>query len=114
VLKKENRLSTDFEFNVTRKHGSKISGYYCSVFYLEPNNYNGPIRVGVVVPKKISKIAVKRNRLKRVFLEVIRQKLGDLPENTWLVVHPKPNSLGESYEKISTDVNKVLSKVSLS
>lgn len=114
MLKKENRLSTDFEFNVTRKHGKKVSGDLCSAFFLQPNNYQGPARIGIVVPKKISKIAVKRNRLKRVFSEIIRRKTGELPENVWVVVHPKPASLKENYEKISTDVNKVLSKISLS
>ena len=114
MLKKENRLSTDFEFNVTRKHGTKINGDLCSVFYLEPKNYQGPVRIGIVVPKKISKIAVKRNRLKRVFSECVRKEIKHLPQNTWIVIHPKPASLEEKYEKISTDVNKVLSKVSFS
>ena len=114
MLKKENRLSTDFEFNVTRKHGTKINGDLCSLFYLEPKKYKGPVRIGIVVPKKISKIAVKRNRLKRVFSECVRQEIKSLPQNTWIVIHPKPKSLEEKYEKISTDVSKILSKVSLS
>ena len=114
MLKKENRLSTDFEFNVTRKHGTKINGDLCSLFYLEPKNYKGPVRIGIVVPKKISKIAVKRNRLKRVFSECVRKEIANLPQNTWVVIHPKPTSLEEKYEKISTDVSKILSKVSLS
>lgn len=114
MLKKENRLSTNFEFNVTRKHGKKVSGDYCSIFFLKPNNYQGTVKVGIVVPKKISKIAVKRNRLKRIFSEIIRKKIDSLPKNCWVVVHPKPSSLNQEYEKISTDVNKVLSKISIS
>jgi ribonuclease P protein component len=114
VLKKENRLSTDFEFNVTRKHGTKINGDLCSIFFIKPKNYQGPVKVGIVVPKKISKIAVKRNKLKRVFSECVRKEIDNLPQDTWVVIHPKPSSLGEKYEKISTDVNKVLSKVPIS
>ena len=114
MLKKENRLSTDFEFNVARKHGTKVSSILCNMFFLKPTNYQGPVKVGVVVSKKLSKLAVKRNRLKRLFMECIRKEIDNLPKDHWIVFHPNKESLSKTYEKISIDVNKVLSKISLS
>ena len=113
MLKKENRLSTNFEFNVTRKHGSKVHGTLCSMFYLKPTNYKGPAKVGIVVSKKIHKNAVKRNRLKRQFVECIGKKLETIPQDHWVVFHPRTESLKSDYEEICVDVNKVLSKISL-
>ncbi len=113
MLKKENRLSTDFEFNVARKHGTKVQGTLCNMFYLKPTNYQGPAKIGIVISKKIHKNAVKRNRLKRMFGECIREKLDTLPQDHWVVFHPKTESLESKYEEICVDVNKVLSKISL-
>jgi len=113
MLKKENRLSTNFEFNVTRKHGKKVFGTLCSMFYVKPTNYQGPAKVGIVVSKKVHKSAVKRNRLKRLFVECISKKLDNIPKDHWVVFHPRTESLESKYEEICIDVNKVLSKISL-
>ncbi len=114
MLKKQNRLSTKFEFNVTRKHGIKKTYDYFHLFYLKPNNYEGSVKIGIVIPNKFHKNAVTRNRIKRVFRELIRGNIKKLPDNTWLVFHPKVESIKASHEKISTDINKALSEISLS
>lgn len=114
MLKKENRLSTDFEFNVARKHGTKVHGTLCNMFFVKPTNYKGAPKIGVVISKKVHKSAVKRNRLKRLFVECIGKKLDKLPQNHWVVFHPRTESLKSKYEEICVDVNKVLSEISLS
>ena len=114
MLKKENRLSTNFEFNITRKYGTKVNSRFCSIFYLKPRNYTGPVKVGFVVSNKTEKIAVKRNRIKRVFREAVRANLEKLPSDLWLVVHPKKESMEKTYEEVRPDVDQVLSKISIS
>ncbi len=115
MLKKENRLSSNFEFNVARKYGRYYAGKFFHIYFLIPKNYNGPTRVGVVVSNKFSKSAVERNRVKRVYREVVRENFGKIDKgNLWVVIHPRFNSLGKNYEEINTDFNKVLQKASFS
>ncbi len=115
MLKKENRLSTNFEFNVARKHGRYYVGKYFHAYFLVPKNYDGPVKVGIVVSNKFSKKAVERNRVKRVYREVIRDNFDKINKGSlWLVIHPKFNSLEKGYEEINTDFNKVLQKASIS
>lgn len=115
MLKKENRLSSNFEFNTTRKYGRYYSGKYFHIYFLIPKDYSGPTKVGVVVSNKFSKKATERNRVKRVFREVVRKNFDSINKGSlWIVIHPKFNSLEKGYEEISTDFNKVLQKESIS
>ena len=114
MFKKEQRLSTNFEFNITRKHGRKLVGKYCYVYYLKPRNYQGITKMGIVVSNKVHKSAVKRNGLKRIFRECIKEKFATIPDSFWIVIHPNSKSLKTSHEEICTDINSLLSKVSVS
>ena len=114
MLKKENRLSSNFEFNITRKHGNKVSHELFDIFYLEPDNYQGSVKIGIVTSNRLAKKAVERNRIKRVFREAVRPHITELPKNLWIVIHPKVNSLSENYEKISISLDQVLQKIYLS
>ena len=110
MLKKQNRLSSTFEYNVTRKYGSKIDSPYFVIYFLKPTNYQGPTKIGIVVSTKIHKRAVKRNYLKRIFRSMTEVFVNMLPVNTWIVIQPKKLCLDSTYEKISTDFNKALQK----
>ena len=113
MLDKLNRLKTKFEYNITRKYGKKYNNQLFSIFVLKPKNYSGPTKIGVVVSNKIHKKATKRNRVKRVFREVVRKNLDKLPkQNLWIVIHPRSSSLEKGYEEVSTEFNKTLQKVS--
>jgi ribonuclease P protein component len=115
MLKKENRLSSNFEYNVTRKYGKYYKGKYFHVYFLIPKNYEGPTKVGIVVSNKFSKKAVERNRVKRVFREVVRSNFDKINKGyLWVVIHPKLSCVDKSYEEISTDFNKVLQEASFS
>ena len=116
MLKKQNRLSSKFEYNVTRKYGKKLSGQLFHLFFLEAKGYDGASKIGIVVSNKFHKSAVKRNRIKRLFREAIKPYLTGrkIPKGFWIVIHPKFNSVDKTYEEISTDVNKVLQNISFS
>jgi len=115
MLKKVNRLSSNFEFNVARKYGKKYEGELFHVYFLTPKNYTGPVKVGVVVSNKFHKNAVVRNRIKRLYREAIRNNFDKIDkENLWIVIHPKIASLEKTYEEINADFDKVLQKVSFS
>jgi ribonuclease P protein component len=115
MFKKENRLSSDFEFNVTRKYGKYIHGKYFHAYFLKPKNYEGPTKVGIVISNKFSKKATERNRIKRIFREIVKENLNKIGrENLWVVIHPKISCQDKSYEEISAEFNKVLQETPLS
>ena len=103
MLKKENRLTSKVEFNITRKYGGKKSGNHFHIFYLQTKKYIGPTKVGIVISNKFDKRAVKRNKVKRLFREVIRKNMNLLPDNLWVVIHPRFHTIDKSYEEINTD-----------
>lgn len=112
MLNKINRLTSNFQFNITRKYGQKYEGAYVYVYVLKPQKYNGDTKVGIVVPNKFHKKAVRRNRVKRLFRESLKDKIKDMGNSRWVVLHPKFNCLGITYEEINSDLTKVLQKVS--
>ncbi|HOD01245.1 MAG TPA: ribonuclease P protein component [bacterium] len=115
MLKRENRLSSDFEFNITRKYGKYFNGKYFHIYFLRPKNYNGPTKVGIVVSNKFSKKAVERNRVKRIFREIVGNNLEKIgKDNIWVVIHPKISCQNKSYEEISAEFNKILQEAPFS
>lgn len=115
MLKKENRLSSNFEFNVARKYGNHVEGDLTHVYFVTPTNYTGPTKVGIVISNKFHKNAVVRNRTKRLFREVIQKNFDKIDKgNLWIAVHPKFSVLNKTYEEINADFNKILQKASLS
>lgn len=115
MLKKENRLRSDFEFNVTRKYGDYYKSRSFHVYFLVPKKYEGPTKVGIVVSNKFSKNATDRNRIKRVFREVVKNNFEKIGKgNLWVVIHPKISCLNKSYEEINSEFDKVLQEASFS
>jgi ribonuclease P protein component len=113
MLNKNNRLTSGFQFNVTRKYGKYYEGSLSHVYILKPKNYNGETRIGIVVSNKFHKKAVKRNRVKRIFRDIIKDKVDKFGKGMWVVIHPKFDCLGKTNEEISSDLNKILQKVSI-
>jgi len=113
MLKKQNRLTTNFEFNITRKHGKKYQGENFFVYVLKPKNYDGETKMGIVVSNKLAKSAVLRNRVKRIFREVVRNNFEKLVGGFWIVIHPSSTALQKGYEEISADFIKTLQKNSI-
>jgi ribonuclease P protein component len=113
MLKRQYRLVTDFEYNVVRRHGKKIQSPSFQLFYIIPHNYVGNCKVGIVVSTKFDKSAVVRNRVKRIFSEVIRLNIGIIKDNYWLVIHPSLESLNRSHEDLSVEFITVLQKMGI-
>ncbi|OGC48112.1 ribonuclease P protein component [candidate division WWE3 bacterium RIFCSPLOWO2_01_FULL_37_15] len=110
MLKKQHRLSTDYEFKLTRKYGRNLVSRYFYLYVLKPQNYEGQTRVGIIVSNKFDKSAVKRNRIKRIYREIIRNNLDKIPPKLWIIVYPKISSQGAKYEDVNTEFTDILQK----
>lgn len=68
-----NRLKKSSQFKQILDKGQKLYGQYWILFYAENHLYPDCTRLGIIVSKKVSLLAVQRNRLKRIVREFFRQ-----------------------------------------
>lgn len=117
MLPKQNRLTTNYEYRLTRflaqKLSQKKSSKNLTIYYLSPNNYKGDTKIGIVVSNKIHKNATTRNKLKRRYRAILRDQISNLKPNYWIVVHPRLSSLELSHEELSSEVITLLQGCSL-
>jgi len=105
MLSKQYRLAKRTDLEVVRKQGKLVRGQTFGLLFLENKLSNKP-RFGFIVSKKISRLAVKRNRVKRLFREAVTKIIKDVKaENDYLfLVNTK--SLDKDLQDILKDVTK--------
>jgi ribonuclease P protein component len=82
------------------REGRKVQSQRLVLFGRE-NNIGHP-RLGITVSRKIGG-AVVRNRIKRLFREVFRKSLREIPNQLDIVVNAKPGCVGASYAELRTE-----------
>jgi ribonuclease P protein component len=111
MLKKENRLTTNFEYKITQKYGKHFIGKYFHLYILEPKSYEGQAKVGIVVSNKLHNKAAKRNYVKRLYRESVQKHIDKIKDrHLWIAIYPKFDALGKKYEEIRSDFNKTVQK----
>ncbi len=125
MLHKDNRLAKVRDFNLLMKHGRWINGQLFNIKVLElakfenhfpkkvdPNDFKKQLRLAVNVSVKVSKSAVKRNRLKRQASEVVRLLIKDslLKNGYYLLVNAKHEALEKEYAEISEEIKLLFKK----
>lgn len=73
MLKKENRLTKDKEFQHVFKKGFSCYDKLLGVKAVQNDLKN--CRFGIIVSKKVSKSAVKRNKIKRTIRDILKLEL---------------------------------------
>jgi ribonuclease P protein component len=111
MLPKENRLKREKEFEAVFKGGRAIRGK--SVFLKYLINGTDKTRVGFVVSKKISKLAVERNKAKRRMRDIVRLKRSVLKDGLSIVIVSLPSIQKMEYGEIKEDLENILSKEEL-
>lgn len=110
MLKKINRISREVEIKEVLKNGRYLHDEFWMRKWINPSprpaGGESPLDKGdterkflIIVSKKISKIAVDRNRMKRLAYEVIRNNIEKLPEGIRMVLVVK-----KPYEKIGDEI----------
>jgi len=77
--------------------GEKIHSENFVLFY-RPNGFGHP-RLGITVSRKIGCASV-RNRAKRLFREIFRRSISDIPENLDIVVNAKSGCAVIGYQDL--------------
>lgn len=125
MLPLENRLAKVRDFNLIIKHGRWVNGQFVDLKILtlakisayfpnkeDPETFKNQLKIAFAVGLKISKSAVKRNRVKRQLREVVRLLLKDqcLQAGHYLLFIAKPAILAKNYAEISKEIELLLAK----
>lgn len=112
MLPKAFRLTGKETFEKLKNEGSGVFGRTLTLIYQDRNDDNNS-RIGFIVSLKISKKAVKRNRIKRLLREAVRRVLKNLKPGVDLAFLTKREILGVNQESIFSEVNRLLEKAKL-
>ena len=93
------------------KNGKIASNQNFTLRFLK--NGKNTNRLGVVISKKVSKKAVKRNKLRRQIKAYFAQISNNLKTGYDLLINVKPTCLDLSYQKLTKSINYLLKKKGL-
>jgi len=111
VLPKQHRLDRK-EFDVVWKKGRRIRGQTLSLIVLPAEDKNEPSKIGIIVTKKVAKLAVDRNKLKRQIRNVLNpHMLKFLPTGQRTVVMVFPVEKPRKYQAIKEELTTLFSKI---
>ena len=105
MFPKNQRITDKKDFDLIFKKGRKAYSPFFGVRTI-PNNLDIQ-RFAVLVSKKVSKKAVKRNRIKRVIREAIKTNASLFPENTDTVLYVTPKALNITLDTAQKEVLKI-------
>jgi ribonuclease P protein component len=111
ALNRALRLRKNSDFQRVRQQGRSTASRLLILAWA-PND-QATLRVGFVVSKRISKLAVERNYIKRLLSEAVRPVLSDIPAGWDLVLSAKSQVLGVRLPVLAQDVTQLLRRARL-
>ncbi len=135
MLPKDNTLKKTRDLNLLMKNGRWVSKGFLLIKYLklsslasvlipksiqklgqkEVDNFKKQLRIAVSVGLKVSKSAVKRNKIKRQLHEVLRPllKTQNMASGYYLLINTKPGILEKDFAEISQELKLLLQKTKI-
>jgi len=110
MIPKKNRISKGF-FEEINKNGKGLSSPFLSIKYLQ--NGQKISLFATVVSKKVSKIAPKRNLIKRRVNCVLNNHKNAIKPGFFVVFYIKPGALDRSFDQIKQETLDLLKKSGL-
>jgi ribonuclease P protein component len=111
ALNRALRLRKNSDFQRVRQQGRSVSSRLLILAWM-PNNL-ARVRIGIVVSKRISKHAVKRNYSKRLLSEAIRPFLPELSGGWDVVLSARSSILLANLPVLQEDVGMLLRRAQL-
>ena len=111
MLAKENRLRKTKEIQAVLTKGK---GFRENGLFLKTGSFPGETaRFSIIVSKKVAKQAVRRNRIRRVLGEAIRQELDHVKSGTDIALVVLPGFEVTDYQDVQKKIHTLLQKASL-
>lgn len=118
MLPLQYRLKKKRDFEIAFENGRFVGGALVTakVWHIMPEKFSkrgyskDDLKIGFVVGKKVSKSAVKRNRVKRQMREVVRLLVKEekIRRGNMIIIMAKPDVLGKTYQEIEESTIDVL------
>lgn len=102
-----------WRFPEVKKHGRVIHGRFFSLLVLHRKDKTGESRFGIVISKKVHKLAVKRNRVKRLLREAIKTQLTSIKSGCDCLVLVKHSALDVSVAELEKETKITFTKANL-
>ncbi len=114
ALKRALRLRKSSDFQRVRQQGHSVTSRLLILAWV-PNNENAtqPSRIGFVVSKRISKLAVTRNYIKRLLSEAIRPVLPEILGGLDIVIGARGRALNVDVRTFEQDMRFLLRRARL-
>jgi len=110
VLPAANRLHRR-DFAQTYLNGDRFSSKFFKLRrWFNPTKQQQPPRIGIVVSKKVAKLAVKRNQLKRQIRAILRSYLPQLKRDLQIIVTVASVASAPTRDDLANDLHSLLSK----
>ena len=106
---RESRLHNRSQFSFVRENGVSKAGRLCIVNVLKPS-LDGGSRAGFSISKRYSKLAVERNRARRIFREVYRCVYGRC-KGCWVIFVPRHSMLNAKMQDVLAEVETALAEI---
>ena len=109
-LTRQSRILKPSEYKFVFNNGSMTKGKYWQVMATKTNTSKA--RLGLAISKKIHRLAVERNRFKRIARETFRLQQARLASWEFVVMakHAKPASKADIAQDLINLFNKVVTK----
>ncbi|MDD3301339.1 MAG: ribonuclease P protein component [Patescibacteria group bacterium] len=111
MLNQSLRLNKNKEFDQVFQAGHSFFGIFLGIKALK--NEKNTNKFGVLVGLKISKLAVKRNLVKRRIKSVLEKENKNLKQGYNIVVITKPEIINQNYQDIKEEILRGLNKLKL-
>ncbi|HCA67288.1 MAG: ribonuclease P protein component [Candidatus Jacksonbacteria bacterium RIFOXYA2_FULL_44_7] len=112
MLPKPNRLSEEYDFRRVIAKGRAFFIRECGIKILR-NYKNQPTRIGIVVPKKITKTIVKRNKIKRQARHIFLKFLPFLAQGYDIVLLVRESFIDLEFEEKEKKIGYLLTKTKI-
>ncbi len=111
MFPKNQRITKKSDFNLIYKKGRVFYSENLSLRILKKNsNIN---RFAVIVSKKVSNKATKRNKLKRRLRELLKKYENRLPKGVDMVIYTKKELLELNFKELEKNIKKILTKIKI-
>lgn len=109
MLPRKNRLTQEVDFQAVLKSGKTVHGRYYAFLYVKTEAVQK--KIGTIVPNKISKKAVVRNKIKRAARTATSRMLKELSGGILGVFLAKKQAETQEFTVLTEDALEVLTKV---
>jgi ribonuclease P protein component len=105
---REVRIVRSSDYRAIYQVGKKVYSDRFVIFGRE-NNIGHP-RLGLTVSRKVGG-AVVRNRIKRLFREIFRRSIGEIPNQLDIVINAKSGCAGVNYVELRAEFLSAVKKI---